>query len=681
MSKALNKMGTAAAAEQPQKKPAARPAAVRPVAQGGGQPAGQAPGRPAAPKKPLLDSVALPQGVRDLSVEDLSRLAEEIRALIIDTVSHTGGHLAPGLGVVELTLALYNVFDPQNDRFVWDVGHQAYAHKILTGRRSRFATLRRHGGLSGFPRPEESPLYDHFGVGHSSTSISAALGMAVARDLSGGRNKVLAVIGDGSMTAGLAYEGLNQAGGMERDLIVVLNDNEMSISKNVGALSSFLSRNLSTPWMMRLKKDVEQRLRTFGRIGEELAALARRGEDSFKHFFTPGTLFQSFGFNYLGPIDGHDLREMISVFEQVKELSGPTLVHVLTKKGKGYEPAESNPSYFHGVGCFEPETGKAVKFAGCSLPSYTEVFGRALCELAAREKRIVAITAAMPEGTGLSRFADEFPDRFVDVGICEQHAVTFAAGLAKEGYRPVVAIYSTFLQRSYDQIVHDVCLQNLPVTLCLDRGGLVGEDGATHHGVFDLSYLRHVPNMVVMAPKDEAELRDMLATALAHEGPVAVRYPRGVGVGADISGPMRVLPLGKGELLRDGEDFADACILAAGSRVHPSLEAAEELEQAAGKKVAVFNARFVKPLDEEAILALAARFPKILTVEENALAGGFGSAVLELLADKGDLSSVRVKRLGLPDHFVEHGTQKELRAETGLDKNGIRAALEELLQA
>lgn len=623
----------------------------------------------------LLETLPLPSGVRDLGLDDLARLAQEIRELMISTVSRTGGHLAPGLGVVELTLALYKVFDPARDRFVWDVGHQAYAHKILTGRRERFHTLRQFGGVSGFPRPAECPEYDHFGVGHSSTSISAALGMAVARDLKGEASKVLAVIGDGSMTAGLAYEGLNQAGGMERDLVVVLNDNEMSISKNVGALSSFLSRNLSTPWLMRLKKDFEQRMRSLGRIGEDLANLARKGEDSFKHFFTPGTLFQSFGFNYLGPIDGHDLKELLRIFELVKELEGPTLVHVLTKKGKGYEPAEDNPTYFHGVGCFEPETGRAKKFAGCVLPSYTEVFGHALCELATADPRIVAITAAMPEGTGLSRFAEKHPDRFVDVGICEQHAVTFAAGLAREGFKPVVAIYSTFLQRSYDQIVHDVCLQNLPVTFCLDRGGLVGEDGATHHGAFDMSFLRHIPNIIVMAGKDEAELRDLLATAMAHDGPAALRYPRGVGVGADCSGRARVLPVGKGELLRDGRDL---CVLAVGSRVYPCLEAAEELEQEHGLKIAVFNARFVKPLDEKAIVELAGRFKTIVTVEENALAGGFGSAVLELLADRGALSGLTVRRLGLPDHFVEHGTQKELRVSLGLDKGGIKRSLLEM---
>ncbi len=623
----------------------------------------------------LLETLPLPSGVRDLGVDDLARLAQEIRGLMISTVSRTGGHLAPGLGVVELTLALYKVFNPAHDRFVWDVGHQAYAHKILTGRAGRFGTLRQFGGVSGFPRPAEAPEYDHFGVGHSSTSISAALGMAVARDLKGEARKVLAVIGDGSMTAGLAYEGLNQAGGMERDLIVVLNDNEMSISKNVGALSSFLSRNLSTPWLMRLKKDFEQRMRSLGRIGEDLANLARKGEDSFKHFFTPGTLFQSFGFNYLGPIDGHDMKELLRIFELVKELEGPTLIHVLTKKGKGYEPAEDNPTYFHGVGCFEPETGRAKKFAGCVLPSYTEVFGNALCELATADPRIVAITAAMPEGTGLSRFAEKHPERFVDVGICEQHAVTFAAGLAREGFKPVVAIYSTFLQRSYDQIVHDVCLQNLPVTFCLDRGGLVGEDGATHHGAFDMSYLRHIPNIIVMAAKDEAELRDLLATAMAHDGPAALRYPRGVGVGADCSGRARVLPVGKGELLRDGREL---CVLAVGSRVYPCVEAAEELEQEQGLKIAVFNARFIKPLDEKAILELARRFKAIVTVEENALAGGFGSAVLELLADKDVLSGLTVRRLGLPDHFVEHGTQKELRVSLGLDKGGIKRSLLEM---
>ncbi|WP_029898673.1 1-deoxy-D-xylulose-5-phosphate synthase [Desulfohalovibrio reitneri] len=626
---------------------------------------------------PLLPNISAPDQVRELSIGELEQLAGEVRQLMIDTVSKSGGHLAPGLGVVELTLALLKVFDPSNDRLVWDVGHQAYAYKILTGRRDRFSTLRTLGGLSGFPRPEESPEYDHFGVGHSSTSISAALGMATARDLAGEDRKVLAVIGDGSMTAGLAYEGLNQAGGMERDLIVVLNDNEMSIAPNVGALSSFLSRNLSKPWLMRLKKDFENRLRSMGRIGEELATYARRGEDTFKTFFTPGMLFQSFGFTYVGPVDGHDIRGLVDVLKQVRNTSGPILLHTMTKKGKGYEPAETNPTYFHGVGCFEPETGEAVKFSGCSLPSYTEVFGHTLCELAECDEKITAITAAMPEGTGLARFAEQFQHRFVDVGICEQHAVTFAAGMAKQGMKPVVAIYSTFLQRSYDQIVHDVCLQNLPVVFCLDRGGLVGEDGATHHGAFDLSYLRHIPGITVMAPRDEGELRNMVATALSLNKPVAVRYPRGVGVGAECTGEPVILTEGEGEMLREGEG---ALVIALGSRVHPSRVAAEEVAAEGGPDAAVFNARFVKPLPEKQLRELAERFDHWLVVEENAMAGGFGSAVAEFLADTGLGAKVRLRRLGLPDRFIEHGKQKELRAQVGLDKDGIKRAVKELAE-
>lgn len=623
---------------------------------------------------PILSAMQHPGALQDMDEKELTRLGEELRRMIIQTVSVTGGHLAPSLGVVELTMALLRVFNPARDRIVWDVGHQAYAYKLLTGRLDRFHTLRQVGGISGFPRPAESP-FDHFGVGHSSTSISAALGMAAARDLAHEDHKVVAVIGDGSMTAGLAYEGLNQAGGLGKNLIVVLNDNEMSISKNVGALSSFLSRKLSKRWVQRFKKEAESIMRQIPKIGDDIADYAKRSEDSLKSFFTPGMLFEAFRFTYIGPLKGHDLRMLTNVFQQVRELEGPILIHVLTKKGKGYEPAETNPTHFHGVGCFEPETGAARKFVACSLPTYTEVFGCTLCKLAEKDEKIVAITAAMPEGTGLTCFAERFPDRFFDVGICEQHAVTFAAGLASQGIKPVVAIYSTFMQRSYDQIVHDVCLQNLNVTLCLDRGGLVGEDGATHHGVFDLSYLRHIPNLVLMAPRNEPELQNMLATALAHPGPVALRYPRGLGEGAPLVETPEILPLGRGELLREGRD---GVVVALGSRVVPALEAARSLFEQTGRDVAVFNARFVKPLPEEQLLELAAGRPFMLVVEENALAGGFGSAVVELLADRDALGRVRVRRLGVPDSFVEHGSQKALRARLGLNKDGIMQALREL---
>ncbi len=624
---------------------------------------------------PLLSALQSPADVRQIPGSQLPTLAAEIRQAIIETVATNGGHLAPSLGVVELTVALLRVFDPRVDRIIWDVGHQAYAYKLLTGRWPRFPSLRKLGGLSGFPRPDESP-FDHFGVGHSSTSISAALGMAVARDLAGKPHKVVAIIGDGSMTAGLAYEGLNQAGGLGKDLIVILNDNEMSISRNVGALSSFLSRKLSKRWVQRFKREVEAIMRQVPVIGDDLAEYARRTEDSLKSFFTPGMLFEAFRFSYIGPISGHDLRMLEEVFAQAATLEGPILVHVLTQKGKGYAPAESNPTYFHGVGCFEPETGMAHKLARCELPSYTEVFGSTLCQLAAADPRIVAITAAMPEGTGLTEFARRFPERFFDVGICEQHAVTFAAGLASQGLRPVVAIYSTFLQRSYDQIVHDVCLQRLPVVFCLDRAGLVGEDGPTHHGVFDLAYLRHIPNLTLMAPRNEPELQRMLATALSLETPVAVRYPRGVGSGDALLSEPTPVPVGVGELLRPGRD---ALVIAIGSRVLPALAAATCLAEEDGLEVAVFDARYVKPLPTTQILELVAAHRHILVAEEGCLMGGFGSAVLELLADANLLSGRTVRRLGVPDRFIEHGTQDELRHALGLTKSGLMAALRALV--
>ncbi len=616
----------------------------------------------------VLSTLDSPSQVRDLTPEQLEALASEVREMIIRVVSKNGGHLAPSLGVVDLTVALMKVFDFEHDQIVWDVGHQAYAYKILTGRRKMFHTLRKLEGISGFPKIDESP-FDHFGVGHSSTSISAGLGMVVARDILKKNNKVLAVIGDGSMTAGLAYEGLNQSGDLDRDFIVILNDNEMSISRNVGALSSFLSRKLSSKWMVRFKKELESWMRHIPRIGDELLNYARKSEESLKGFFTPGILFEAFKFNYIGPVDGHNIKSMIQVFNQLKGLEGPVLVHVLTKKGKGYKPAEENPTYFHGVGCFEPETGLAKKVQGKCLPTYTDVFGKTLCSLAERDEKIVAITAAMPEGTGLSRFAEQFSDRFFDVGICEQHAVTFAAGMAVKGFKPVVAVYSTFLQRSYDQVIHDVCLQNLPVTLCLDRGGIVGEDGATHHGLFDFSFLRHIPNMICMAPKDEAELQSMLLTGINHPGPASIRYPRGVGVGSVLKDDVLPIAMGEGELVKDGDQ---GLIMAIGSRVYPALEAALELEKEKTLSLAVFNARFVKPVPGEMIRDLVKRFKRVLMVEENVLAGGFSSAVLEFLTDHDLVSGLIIKRMGIPDTFVEHGTQKELRQMLGMCKGGIK---------
>ena len=630
--------------------------------------------RPDVPARRLLDTINNPQELKKLPPEFLPQLAQEIREKIISTVARTGGHLAPSLGVVELSIALHYVFDCPRDKIVWDVGHQAYTHKLLTGRQDRFHTLRQHGGLSGFPKRGES-CYDAFDTGHSSTSISAALGIASARCLKRERHRVIAVIGDGSMTAGIAFEGLNNAGDLNKDLIVVLNDNGMSIAPNVGAMSSFFSRKLTRPTMVFLKKQVENLLRSLPAIGEDLVTWAKRSEESFKAFFTPGMLFEALKFTYLGPVNGHRLDHLVETFNNVKNLKGPILVHVLTTKGKGYEPAETDPTGFHGLGKFDPDTGEPKKSVS-EVPTYTEVFGDTLVRLARQDPKIVAITAAMPDGTGLVDFRQEFPTRFFDVGICEQHAVTFAGGLAVEGMRPVAAIYSTFLQRAYDQVLHDVCLQNLPVVFALDRAGIVGEDGETHQGLFDLSYLRHLPNLVLMAPKDENELRDMLFTAVEHPGPVALRYPRGRGLGVAFSSTLSKVPIGKAEVLREGQDLL---ILALGASVYPALEAARELEKQ-GFSATVVNARFVKPLDEPLILSLAAQHGRVLTVEENVVAGGFGSAVLELLADH-DLFGVTVKRLGIPDIFVEHGTQDILRKKYGLDAAGIlKSALAVLSQ-
>lgn len=621
----------------------------------------------------ILDGITDPAQVAALSESELERLADEVRRRIIDVVAHNGGHLAPSLGVVELTLALFSTFDLNRDKLIWDVGHQAYAHKLLTGRADRFHTLRLLDGLSGFPRMAESP-YDHFGVGHSSTSISAALGMALARDLSGLRHHVLAIIGDGSLTAGEAFEGLNLAGHMGRRLIVVLNDNEMSISPNVGALSLFLSRTLSRRWVRQTRREVLKFLRSIPRIGQKLALYAMRGKWSFKSFFTPGMLFEAFRFTYIGPVDGHDLpalRRHLQMAAAVED--GPVLLHVRTRKGKGYSPAEKNPTQYHGVGLFTPETGLPV--ASASLPTFTRVFSNTLVELAEKDKRIIAITAAMPEGTGTNRFRERFPERFVDTGICEQHAVTFAAGLASQGYRPALAIYSTFLQRGYDQVVHDVCIQNLPVTFCVDRAGLVGEDGATHHGAFDIAFLRHIPQIRMLAPRDEDMLRHCLKTALNGDGPHALRYPRGAGFGVPLTGEPRLLAPGVGEVLRQGEHIA---VIAVGNRAHPALEAAALAERELGFSPLVFDPVWLKPLPEAQLADLARRFDRLLIVEEGSLAGGFSSAVLEFLNDQGLLRGQRIRRLGLPDYFVEHGKQLQLREILGLRSQGIARAILEL---
>lgn len=612
----------------------------------------------------LLPSIDSPADLRALDQARLPALAQELREEIINTVSKNGGHLASSLGVVELTIALHYVFDTPRDKLVWDVGHQAYAHKILTGRRDRFSTLRQDGGISGFLKRGESP-YDTFDAGHSSTSISAALGITTAKCLKREKARTIAVIGDGSMTAGLAFEGLNQAGDLDKNLIVILNDNEMSISKNVGALSSYLSRKLTGKTMVRFKKDLERRLKSLSEVGENIIHVLKKVEDSFKGFFTPGMLFEALKFKYIGPIAGHDLDELITSFRNLEYLEGPVLVHVLTKKGKGYKPAEERPDLYHGVGPFDVETGEIKASPNCPL-SYTKVFGSTMVRLASENKKVIAITAAMPEGTGLNDFSAKFPKRFFDVGIAEQHAVTFAAGLASEGLSPVVAIYSTFLQRAFDQIAHDVCLTGLPVTFCLDRGGLVGEDGPTHHGLFDFAYLRHLPNMVIMAPKDENEFQHMLYTAVNHTGPIAVRYPRGFGEGVPLDQCFTALPVGRGEILRAGNDVL---ILAIGVTVQMSLKAAGLLSEK-GIEAAVVNCRFVKPLDEDLILTKSKQCEAVITVEEHALQGGFGSAVLELF-ESCNMANKPVKRIGIPDRFVEHGSQSCLRERYGLTPEGI----------
>lgn len=620
----------------------------------------------------LLDTINNPADLKNIPRQELPELAAEIRRFLIETVAQTGGHLASNLGTVELSIALHYCFDSPADKLIWDVGHQAYTHKILTGRRDSFHTQRQYQGISGFPKRSESP-HDAFGAGHSSTSISAGLGMAAAQDLKESGNRAIAVIGDGSLTGGMAYEALNQAGHLKKNLIVVLNDNEMSIAKNVGAFSSFVSRKMTGSDFRKLKKEMQGLLESIPAIGKDILHFARRAENSLKGFLTPGMLFEALGFDYIGPIPGHDLPQLLEVFQNVKGIEGPVLVHVMTTKGKGYQPAEENPDVFHGVGPFDVATGKPTG-GKPGAASYTGVFGSALVKLAEEDEKIIAITAAMPEGTGLTTFAKRFPERFFDVGIAEQHGLTFAAGLAAAGFRPVAAIYSTFLQRAYDQIFHDVCLQKLPVTMALDRAGLVGDDGPTHHGTFDLSYLRHLPEITLMAPKDENELQHMLKTAIYADRPVALRYPRGAGYGIPLDQELQALEIGRGELLSQGDDLA---IVAIGSTVYPALEAAKLLE-AKGIRSTVVNARFVKPLDRELILGAARQTGFMVTVEENALQGGFGSAILELLADEG-MTGVRVKRIGIPDRYIEQGPQARLRANLGLDGTGIAATAEAFL--
>jgi len=606
---------------------------------------------------PLLSGIGSPADLRQLAEDDLLALADELRRYLIDTVSRTGGHLSSSLGVVELTIALHYIFDTPEDRLVWDVGHQTYPHKILTGRRERMNTLRQKGGLAGFPRRDESE-YDTFGAGHSSTSVSAALGMAVAAARTGAERKVVAIIGDGALSAGMAYEALNNAGDTHADILVILNDNDMSISPNVGAMSNYLARILSGKVFTSVREGSKTVLSTLPPVWE----FAKRWEEHAKGMLMPSTLFEEMGFQYFGPIDGHDLPTLVRTLRNLRRNKGPRFLHVVTRKGKGYEPAEGDPCVYHGVTPFDPTTGKMEKKP--SGKTYTQVFGEWLNDMAARDVRLVGITPAMREGSGMVEFSKRFENRYFDVGIAEQHALTFAAGLACDGMKPVVAIYSTFLQRAYDQLIHDICLQNLPVLFGIDRAGVVGADGPTHHGTFDLSYLRCLPNMVVMAPSDENECRQMLFTGFQHDGPAAVRYPRGTGPGMTIESAMQALPIGKAEVRREG---ARVALLAFGSLLAPALEAGSAFD------CTVVNMRFVKPLDEELVRELGRTHELLITLEENAVAGGAGSAVNECLAAAG--LTPHMVNLGLPDEFLGQGSREELLAECGLDAAGIRRTI------
>ena len=609
---------------------------------------------------PLLESIQEPADLRHLPAAKLTALADELRQFLIHSVSTRGGHFAAGLGTVELTIALHYIFNTPYDRLVWDVGHQAYPHKVLTGRRELLHTIKQDGGLAPFPTRSESE-YDTFGVGHSSTSISAALGMAVAAARRGEDRRAVAIIGDGALTAGMAFEALNHAGSLPADLLIILNDNDMSISENVGALSNYLARALSGRMYAHLREGGKKVLRQMPTVWE----LARRSEEHLKGMVLPGTLFEEMGFNYIGPVDGHDIKSLVTTLGNIKKLRGPQLLHVVTRKGKGYAPAEADPIKWHGPGPFDPASGKIFKEAS-SGPSYSQIFGQWLCDMAERDPNVVGITPAMREGSGLVEFSKRFPDRYFDVAIAEQHAVTFAAGLAAEGLKPVVAIYSTFLQRAYDQLIHDVALQNLPVVFALDRAGLVGSDGATHQGSYDLTFLRCIPNMVVMAPADENECRQMLYTATTLSSPSAVRYPRGTGPGVPVVKEMTPLPVGRAQLRREGR--AGLAILAFGALVEPARKIAERLD------ATLVNMRFIKPLDQELILQVAARHRSMVTIEENAILGGAGSGVSEILAANGVL--LPVLHVGIPDRFIEHGSRETCLAAAGLDLAGLTESVE-----
>ena len=610
---------------------------------------------------PAVKKINSPLDLKKLTVAEMNELAAEIRQQLIQSVSRSGGHLASNLGVVELTIALHYVYDTPHDKIIWDVGHQSYVHKILTGRQDKMSTLRQYGGISGFPKSEESP-YDAFNTGHSSTSISAALGMALARDIQNQNYSVIAVTGDGALTGGMTYEALNNAGNAGRDLTVILNDNEMSISKNVGAMSSYLNRLRTDPSYARTKDEIESVLSRIPGIGPNLARAAGRFKDTVKYLMVPGIWFEELGFTYIGPVNGHNLEELTTVLGNVRKMKGPVLVHVITQKGRGYQPALNDPDLFHGIGPFDINTGKTARKL---LPSYTEIFGQFLVDKGLQDDKVVAITAAMASGTGLKNFALKFPERFFDVGICEQHAVTMAAGMAKSGLKPVVCIYSTFLQRAYDQILHDVALQNLPVIFAIDRAGLVGEDGPTHHGVFDLSYLRVVPNLTIMAPADENEFLDMLHTAFTVDGPVAIRYPRGIGAGVEIEEQRCSIKIGSACTLREGKDLG---IVAIGRTVEMARDLSAILAEH-GIEATLLNARFVKPLDVDAITYLAKELGRLVTIEDNCLQGGFGSAVVELLADH--RIETDILRLGIPDEFIEQGKVEILFHDLDLDPESM----------
>ena len=619
----------------------------------------------------LLDQVNTPGDLKAFTYKELDQLAGELRNFIITTVADTGGHLASNLGVVELTLALHYHLNSPKDKIIWDVGHQCYPHKILTGRKDKFHTIRQYGGLSGFPKNKES-IHDIIETGHSSTSISSALGLVLARDIKRRNDKIYAVIGDGALTAGMAFEGLNHTGHLQSNLKVILNDNAMSISPNVGALSHYLSNIRLDPTVSKLKEDIEFLISRIPKIGTTVANSIERIKDGIKYILISGILFEEFGFTYVGPLDGHNIEELVSNFRNADRIDGPVLLHVITKKGKGYKPAEKQPSKFHGVSPFEIKNGESKK--NNKALTFSEVFGHTMCKIGELEQKVVGITAAMPEGTGLNIFQDRFPERVFDVGIAEQHGVTLAAGLARGGLKPVVTLYSTFLQRAYDQVVHDVCIQNLPVTIAVDRCGIVGNDGETHQGVFDLAFLRPIPNLVIMSARDEKLLQQMLYTAVNSNRPTVVRYPRGDSSGVGLEQTMTEITLGRGEVLQEGKDLL---IIAVGSRVYPALRAAELLSQQ-GLEVGVIDPRFIKPLDQDLLLENIKRYKKIISVEEHVLAGGFGSAILELINNY-NLKGVQLKRLGLPDHFIPHGSQARMRALYQLDAQGIKNTALEMI--